>query len=85
MEMKKVSVLMPNYNNGPYIKEALDSLFNQTYTDFIIYFVDDCSTDNSISIASMYDASRIRIIQKNGHMQKRRKNIQTLRCLCKQN
>lgn len=55
---------MPNFNNGPYLKEALDSLFNQTYSDFMIYFVDDCSTDNSVSVASMYDASRIRIIQK---------------------
>ena len=51
MDKTRLSVLIPNYNNGPYLKEALDSLFAQTYTNFIIYFVDDCSTDHSLEIA----------------------------------
>ncbi len=62
--MTKVSVLMPNYNNGPFLKEALDSIFSQSHSDFIIYFIDDCSTDDSVSIAKTYDSSRIKIIQK---------------------
>lgn len=60
----KVSVLFPNYNNGPYLKEALDSIFNQSFEDFIIYFVDDCSTDNSLEIAKSYQDERLIILEK---------------------
>lgn len=59
-----LSVLMPNYNNGPYLKEALDSIFNQTYQDFVIYFVDDCSTDNSLEIARSFQDGRLIILTK---------------------
>lgn len=62
--MEKIAVLMPNYNNAPYLKEALDSLFAQTYQNFIIYFVDDCSTDNSVEIAESYTDDRLVIIKK---------------------
>jgi glycosyltransferase involved in cell wall biosynthesis len=59
-----LSVLLPNYNNGPYLKECLDSLFNQTFTDFKIFFVDDCSTDNSVEIAESYKSDKLVIIRK---------------------
>lgn len=59
-----VSVLLPNYNNGPYLRECLDSIFNQTYQNFVIYFVDDCSTDDSLEIAKSYPAEKMVIIQK---------------------
>jgi len=62
--MPRVSVLLPNYNNAPYLKEALDSIFNQTFRDFDIYFVDDCSTDNSIEIAESYADDRLKVIRK---------------------
>lgn len=61
---KKISVLLPNYNNGPYLKEALDSVFAQTYQNFIIYFIDDCSTDNSVAIAELYQGERLIIVKK---------------------
>lgn len=64
MEQARLSVLLPNYNNGPYLKEALDSLFAQTYQDFIIYLVDDCSTDGSLEIAKSYKDARLKIIEK---------------------
>ena len=64
MEQTRLSVLLPNYNNGPYLKEALESLFAQTYSNFIIYFVDDCSIDDSISIAESYSDERLVIIKK---------------------
>lgn len=62
--MTKISVLLPNYNNGPYLKEALDSLLAQTHQDFIVYFVDDCSTDDSVAIAEAYQDDRIVILRK---------------------
>jgi glycosyltransferase involved in cell wall biosynthesis len=62
--MARISVLLPNYNNAPYLKEALDSLFAQTFQDFIIYFIDDCSTDGSVAIAESYQDERLIIIRK---------------------
>lgn len=61
---KKISVLFPNYNNGPFLKEALDSVFAQSYQNFEIIFVDDCSSDNGVEIAKSYNDERIKIFQK---------------------
>ena len=41
------SIIIANYNNGQYLQECLDSIFAQTYTNWEIILVDDCSTDNS--------------------------------------
>ena len=49
-----VSVIVPNYNHAPYLKQRLDSIFNQTYTNFEVILLDDCSTDNSREILSAY-------------------------------
>ena len=46
----KVSILIPIYNAGKYIERCATSLFGQTYGDIEFVFVNDCSTDNSISI-----------------------------------
>lgn len=48
--MKKVSILVANYNNGRYLMDAIDSVRSQSYPDWEIIIVDDCSTDNSIGI-----------------------------------
>ncbi|HIF9232347.1 TPA: glycosyltransferase family 2 protein [Photobacterium damselae] len=45
-----VSIIIPNYNNGNYIKNALDSIENQTYSNVEVIIVDDCSTDDSVEI-----------------------------------
>lgn len=63
-ESALISVLLPNYNNGPYLKEALDSVFNQSFQNFVIYLVDDCSTDNGLEIAKSYHDERLKIIEK---------------------
>jgi len=50
-KMPKISILMNCFNGEKYLKEALESVFNQSYNDWEIVFVDNCSTDNSASIA----------------------------------
>ena len=59
-----VSVIIPVYNVEKYIREALDSVVNQTYTDLDIIIVDDGSTDHSGAICDEYAKkdSRIRVI-----------------------
>ena len=52
--MPKISVLMPAYNSENYIREAIDSILNQTYGDFEFVIVDDCSTDGTWEIIKEY-------------------------------
>ncbi|WP_249274561.1 glycosyltransferase family 2 protein [Candidatus Enterococcus clewellii] len=54
----KVSVIIANYNNGPYLKKMMDSLVNQTLdiNNIQVMFIDDCSTDNSIEVIKNYIA-----------------------------
>lgn len=54
-----VSVLVASYNNSKYIRETLDSIENQKYSNIEIIIVDDCSTDNSINVIDMWIASSI--------------------------
>lgn len=44
------SILVANYNNGRFFKDCYDSIMLQTYTDWEVIIVDDCSTDNSLEI-----------------------------------
>jgi len=48
------SVLIASYNNGKYLETAIKSVLQQTYRDFEIVIVDDCSTDSSFSILDRY-------------------------------
>lgn len=50
----KIGIIIPNYNYEHTIKKCLESIFNQTYTNYEIIFVDDMSTDNSVNIAKKY-------------------------------
>jgi len=52
--MAKVSVIIPNYNHADYLKGRIDSVLNQTYTDFEVILLDDCSSDKSKEILLSY-------------------------------
>jgi len=59
----KVTVVMPVYNAGRFLREAIDSILAQTFTDFEFLIIDDGSTDESQSIVRSYDDSRIRLVR----------------------
>ena len=50
----KIGIIIPNYNYEHTIEKCLKSIFNQTYTNYEIIFVDDMSTDNSVNIAKKF-------------------------------
>ena len=52
--MPLVSVIVPNYNHAPFLRQRLDSIYNQTFQDFEVIILDDCSTDNSKEIIEEY-------------------------------
>ena len=55
LHVLKVSVIMNCYNSEKYLKEAIDSVYIQTYQDWEIIFWDNASTDSSAEIAGSYD------------------------------
>ncbi len=59
-----VSVIMSSYNTPEeFLRPAIESILNQTYQNFEFIIIDDCSTDNSLSIIESYSDKRIRIIR----------------------
>lgn len=58
-----VSIIMPSYNTAPYIKETIQSVLNQTYEDWELLIVDDCSTDNTDEVLAEIRDPRIRIFR----------------------
>lgn len=63
MENPIISVVMPVYNGEKYLKEAIESILNQTYFDFEFLIINDGSTDSSESIILEYNDSRIKYIK----------------------
>ena len=59
------SIIIPVYNVEQYLEQCLDSVLNQTFTDFEVLCVDDCGTDNSAQILKVYAQKdkRIKIIK----------------------
>ena len=58
----KITVLMPLFNGERFVREAIESILNQTFTDFEFLIIDDGSTDGSVEIFASYDDPRIRLI-----------------------
>ena len=57
-----IAILMATYNGEQFIREQLDSLFAQTYTDWTLFVRDDGSTDNTISIIECYQKEHHNIV-----------------------
>ena len=54
-----VSILMPVYKTAPYLREAMDSILSQTFTDYELIVLNDCSPDNADEILDTYSDPRI--------------------------
>ena len=61
----KITVIMPIYNGGKYLYYSLRSIQNQDMKDIEIILIDDCSTDDTLSIIQKYmeEDKRIRLIK----------------------
>lgn len=57
-----VTVLMPVFNGENFLSEAIESILNQTFTNFEFLILDDCSTDQSVPIIQSYKDERIKLI-----------------------
>ncbi|WP_457743514.1 glycosyltransferase, partial [Sulfurimonas sp.] len=51
----KISIIVPNYNHAKFLVKRIDSILNQTYTNFELLLLDDCSSDNSRKILLKYE------------------------------
>ncbi len=58
----RVSVVIPNYNHARFLKRRIETVLNQTFQDFEVILLDDCSIDDSRSILSSYaNNSKVRV------------------------
>jgi glycosyltransferase involved in cell wall biosynthesis len=60
----EISVLMPVYNCSNYIYDSIFSILNQTFSNFELIIIDDCSTDNTVDIIKNINDQRIKLIEK---------------------
>lgn len=58
-----VSIITPSYNTGRWIAETIESVLNQTYQNWEMIIVDDCSSDNTDEVVAQYDDKRIRYLK----------------------
>ncbi len=58
-----VSIIMPSWNTARWIGESIESVINQTYKDWELIVVDDCSTDNTDEVVASYHDPRIRYLK----------------------
>ena len=63
MSAPTVSVIMAAYNGATLIEETIDSLIAQSFTDWELIVVDDCSPDDTVAVVRAYDDPRIRLIE----------------------
>jgi len=59
----RLSITVLNYNYGHFLEQCLNSILSQSYTDFEVIVIDDCSKDNSISVVEpFFEDRRVRLI-----------------------
>ena len=59
-----ISVLMPVYNSELYLKDAVQSILDQSYKNFEFIIIDDGSVDNSLDILESFKDDRIKLVKK---------------------
>lgn len=59
----RISVIMPVYNAGRFVGEAIQSVLSQDFSDFELIIFNDASTDNSLDILKSFNDARIRIVE----------------------
>ena len=57
-----ISIICPIYNSSSFLKKAIDSILNQSFSDWELFLIDDCSTDDSINICKSYNDKRIHLL-----------------------
>lgn len=62
MDKPIITILMPVYNGEKYLREAIESILNQTFKTFEFLIINDGSTDDSKTIIKSYPDKRIRLI-----------------------
>lgn len=74
---EKISVIIPVYNCEKYLNKCVDSVLNQTYTNYEIILIDDGSTDRSSEICDKYEkvSKKVKVLhQKNSGVSQARNN-----------
>jgi glycosyltransferase involved in cell wall biosynthesis len=65
-EARLASIIVSSYNYGRFLKEAIDSALNQTYSNIEVIVVDDGSSDNSVEVIASYGNRITSLLKKNG-------------------
>ena len=68
MENEKVSIIMPAYNCEKYIADSIESVLSQTYTNWELIIVDDCSTDKTTEIIESFNDERIILLHNQSNL-----------------
>jgi len=58
----KIAIVMPIYNSGTTLAKSLEGIINQSYSNWVLFTIDDCSSDNSFSILDSYGRNNPRIL-----------------------
>src|SRR5262245_39666795 len=61
--MPEVTVLLPSYNAGPFLRPAIESILAQSYQDFELLVIDDASTDGSQEAVATFRDPRVRFVR----------------------
>lgn len=65
MGISMISVLLCVKNGGPFIAETIESVLNQTYKNFELIIIVNCSTDNTLQVIKQFEDQRIRVYETN--------------------